>query len=276
MSTVIFDICINNGFFFKMYVDFLASCIFSSENNKICLRVDQNGIKMEYITDKYERNKCHVCAFLNRISFKKYVITRNIEINIEPKQVQKLCRNIKKRDKVVLTFIENEKSNDLILSIYNDNFTRKEERKNIPYSSFYEKNDENSLSKPTNFYSFPFSIGSSEIQNVKKVIGVKKECLTLCINKDKFLSFSGLSQGISHFEILYGNDEYKNNISNINISGSILAMFSKLSQISQNINFYEEIQNENECKIKMLKITSVLDIPSYMGDIEIILCEFDS
>lgn len=271
-----FKVSLTNGYFFKSYVDFLASCVHTSDN-KCWLRVDEDGLKIEYTTDKQDRNRCHVFILLERAHFKNYLITKNVEINIEPKQLQKICRNIKKKDKLVFSFSENDSTAELKLTIYNDQFCGKEEIKEIPFISHYEKKEEVIIEKPTEFYSFPFTITSDDIQNVKKVIGVKKEPVELSLLKDEILIFNGLSQGISPFIIKYPQNYSKvidkDNMTKIVLSGAIVSILSKLAQMTKHIHFYQQNKEDTSYHNNMLKITSKLDVPYYMGKVEIIVFE---
>ena len=285
-----FEVCLTNGYFFKSYIDFLATCVQTPEN-KCWLRVDEDGLKIEYTTDKQERNRCHIFILLERAHFNNYTITKNVEINIEPKQLQKICRNIKKKDKLIFTFYDEtpctkDTSFDqrtifvtpqLKLLIYNEQFCGKEEIKEIPFSSHYEKKEEKIIEKPTDFYKFPFTVSSDAIQNVKKVIGVKKEPVEITILKDEVLIFSGLSQGISPFIIKYPQgcpmtmDTLSDkNVTKLVLSGSVVSILSKLAQMTKNIHFHQHLSNE---KHNLLKITAKLDVPYYMGNVEIIVFE---
>lgn len=267
-----FAIYLDNGFFFKTYIDFLATCV-QSQDNKCWLRVDNSGIKVEYITDKHDKNRCNIYVFLERGCFKSYVITKNFEICIEPKQIQKLCRNIKKKDKLQIKF--DEENTSLKLIIYND-FCGKREEKEIPFSSYYEKHNEEIVEKPQDFYKFPFTVSSDSVQNVKKVVGIKRLSVDLIMLQDKFLIFKGLSQGVSPFVIQYPHDYETelemNNASKITLSGIVISILSKLTQISKHIHFYQNL----DTNLNMLKITAKLDIPYYMGEVEMIVFELGS
>lgn len=269
-----FKVSLTNGYFFKAYIDFLAACV-QTPDHKCWLRVDEYGLKIEYTTDKQDRNRCHVFIVLERAHFNEYIITKNVEINIEPKQLQKICRNIKKKDKLVFTFSEADSSAQLKLIIYNDQFCGKEEIKEIPFTSHYEKKEEEILEKPTDFYTFPFTISSDAIQNVKKVIGVKKEPVELTLFRDEVLIFNGLSQGISPFTIKYPQNYSKEvereKSTKLIISGGVVSILSKLAQMTKHILFYQH--QGKDTLHNMLKITAKLDVPYYMGKVEIILFE---
>lgn len=265
----IFSINIENGHLFRHLVDFITLCVFPV--NKCWLRFDTEGIKMQYITEKQDNVQCFVSMILERENFQLFRIVKPVELQLEPKQIQKLCRNIRKKDHLCLTLSSDGDDIRFLLyisSAYN-NTLDKEEIKEIPLISFFEK-QEQILDKDLGFGGTPFILDTIEIQNLKKAVGVKKELVEIQLNGNRFLKFTTLSHGISPIIIKYGKDQTAT--TTINLSGHVINLLSKLGNLSKNISFYEK-DNEKSDDYNMIKINSIVDIPKYLGKIELYIYE---
>lgn len=264
--TQLFSIKIENGHLFKHLIDFVTLCVFPT--NKCWLRIDTEGLKMQYITEKQDDVQCFISLILERGNFQSFHVVKQIEIQIEPKQIQKLCRNIRKKDHLHLSFVSDTTNIRFLLHIRSSYTVEKEEIKEIPFISFFEK-QEQMLDKDLGFCHVPFTLDTVEIQNLKKAVGVKKEMVELQLNENNFLKFTTLSHGISPITIKYGKEQQCT--SKINLSGHIVNMLSKLGNLSKSVKFYEKEVKSKE--YNMIKISSVIDIPKYLGKIELYVYE---
>jgi hypothetical protein len=262
----LFLVSIENGHLFRHLIDFIALCV--SPVNKCWLRFDMEGIKMQYVTEKQDDVQCFVQLVLERGNFQSFHIVKPVELQIEPKQIQKLCRNIRKKDHLHLSFTPGESVRFLLHIRSSYNSLEKEEVKDIPFISYFEK-QEQLLDKDLGFCQIPFTLDSVEIQNLKKAVGVKKETVEIQLSQNNFLKFSTLSHGISPIIIKYGKEQECT--TKINLSGHIVNMLSKLGNLSKTIKFYEK--QEKSLDYNMLKISSVIDIPKYLVKVELYVYE---
>jgi hypothetical protein len=262
---LIFKIHFDNGQFLKYLVDFIYTCVFPL--NKCWIKINENGLSLDHYSEKVDKIQCSVYLNLYKTNFVSWFSSKNIVINISPKQLQKLCRNIQKKNKVILSFIEKDQITDskFLLTIINSDIN-KEETKGIPFISYYSTNTISSLAKPTNFINIPYSLYSSEIVNLKKSIGTKKELVLLELTPNN-LRFTSLAHGITTLMINYGHQQSTDKPSTIYLSGNIISILSKMEKMSKMIKFFQSIDNDNETDV--LKISSMIDIPYFLGEIEI-------
>ena len=262
-----FCISIDNGHFFKHLIDFITLCVFPK--TKCWIRFDHDGIKLHYSAEKQEGVQCYISMLLERCNFPSFQLAQPIELQIEPKQIQKLCRNVKKKDHLTLSFLNDssDKTRFLLTVRSLDGTTKidKEEIKEIPFSSFFEKPEQIVDQSDINFSLIPFTIDSVEIQNLKKAVGIKKETVEVKLHSDKFLQFSTLSHGIAPMTIKYGTEVSCN--TTIHFSGNIINMLAKLINLSKRIKFYEQVPASSEYSI--VRISSIIDIPQYFGKIDL-------
>jgi hypothetical protein len=263
--TQIFSVVIDNGYFFKHLIDFISLCVFP--RNKCWLRFDHEGVKMQYSTEKQDDTQCYVSLFLERCNFQSFYVSKPVELQIEPKHIQKICRNVKKKDHLHLSF-SNSTGAKFLLSIRSSDINsniEKEEVKEIPFTSFFEKPEQQSMDKDLGFTQIPFTLDTTEIQNLKKAVGVKKEIVEIQLKKNLFLKFSTLSHGISPMTIKYGTEQECS--TKICLSGNIINMLAKLTSLCKRIKFYEK--DEVESDYNMIKIGAIIDIPQYFGKIDL-------
>lgn len=257
--SLFFSITIDNGHFFKHLIDFIVLCVFPK--TKCWLRFDNDGIKMQYSGEKQDDVQYYVCMTLERCNFSFFQVAIPVELQVEPKQIQKICRNIKKKDHIVLLF----NGQKFLLTIKSSDGLEKEEIKEIPFTSFFEKPEQKISQTDLEFSQIPFTIDTIEIQNLKKAVGIKKEIVEVKLKGDKFLQFSTLSHGISPMTIKYGLEQECH--TKLYFSGNLINMLSKLINLSKRIKFYE--QNKPTSEYTIVKISSIIDVPQYLGKIEL-------
>lgn len=264
---LIFKIHFDNGQFLKYLVNFIYACV---SKNQCWLKINEKFISVEY-SEKIDKIQYSIFLNLFKNNFISYYSIKNLVILINPKQLQKLCNNIKKKDKIFLSFIENiqESESKFLLNIFNSDID-KEEIKCIPFLSYYSTNDITEISKPLDFSNSSFSLFSSELANLKKSIGTKKELVLLEIENNDLI-FTSLAHGITTLKVKYKNcnvDKLKNNTPfNIYLSGNIISILSKMEKMCKILKFYKNENNDDE--LNTLKIFSNIDIPYYLGEIDI-------
>lgn len=264
VSDFIFEISFDNGYFFKYLIDFVSVCV--PEQDKLCEFIfNENGIYLTYKSEKTDNIKYFVFLDLERSNFIKYKINKNLKIFLEPKQLQKICRNIKKKDKVVLKFTNQKK---LLLIINTEDIYSMEETKEIIYSRYYEINitDDKELEKPTGSSGNPFSLSSNNIQNLRKAVGVKTEPVLMYL-QDEYLEFITVSHRISPLTIKYGKYDENKPKNKVSLSGSIISILSKLSNLSNKIKFFPN--EDDDSSVGWIKVSANIDIPQYMGNVDI-------
>lgn len=283
----IFEITIDNGYFLKYLIDFLAACA----NSKCWMRFDQEGVKVQDNTEKQDNVKCFTVLNLFRSNFSHFSLKKTVSLQIDPKQIQKLCRNIKKKDRITLLFKELTDTEGLKLhKTYSDYYenqlqtpessqlsliisssdVKKREVKNIPVHSYYEKEEFIPYVTPKNFKQFPYSISSLEIQSLKRAMGggVKKEVVKISLCGEKYMQFDTLAHGISPLHITYGKCPEDEKTTQAKISGNVIIMLSKLSNLCKLLKFYEEDIKDENCDYTLINMSTNIDIPQYMGTIE--------
>ncbi len=267
---MIFELVFTKGYFFKHLMDFISAC---TSTNKCWLRILNTGINLEYAI-KNSQNEVISVVYLDlpRENFQTYTLIKEISILIEPKQIQKLCKNIKKRDSLKLKFFEENNINRLQLIIANviENMDRVE-TKSIIIDSVYDEMSKNitmsklkEYEKPDTFYDPPFILNSSLVQNFKKGVGTKKEDVILHLNTNKYLKFQTHSQDIASMEVEYGKPCEPNTI--ITLVGSLINILNKLTNLTNHIKWYDRVSKIDPL---LIKISAHLDIPNYMGTIDL-------
>uniref|UniRef100_A0A6C0J9X8 Proliferating cell nuclear antigen PCNA N-terminal domain-containing protein n=1 Tax=viral metagenome TaxID=1070528 RepID=A0A6C0J9X8_9ZZZZ len=269
-----FKIKFNNGSFFKNFVDFLSllSTIdkeSNKEGNKYCwLLVNKKGIAASANYNNNAKVKNINSMFkINLLSeqFTDYSVKRTIELNINPKNIQTLCKNINRSDEIILYSF----GSKLSIKVYTHNLKKVETKEIIVEEVNFPLQEDNSFYRE--FCDTSYTIHASEMSNLKKGIGFKSEIVQIKLHQDKLLEFNSTSHGISPLFIAYGNVDEKNK-TDILVMCSHIHLLSKLSNMCTKIRFYESKVLENEDKnIKFIKISASIDKPVYMGNIDIII-----
>jgi hypothetical protein len=260
-----FHVVVDNGHFFKHLIDFITLCVFPK--TRCWLRFDHDGIKITHSAEKQDGVQFYINLLLERCNFSSFQLNSPVELQLEPKQLQKICRNVKKKDQLILSF----KDAKFLLTVRSTEGIGKEEEKEIPFLSFFEKDEATFDQIDIDFSQVPFTLDTVEIQNLKKAVGIKKEVVELKVHGDKFLQFSTLSHGIAPMTIKYGiyerSEATSTNFTQIFLSGNIINMLAKLLNLSRKIKFYEKLTQSQA--YSMLKISSMIDIPQYLGKIDL-------
>ena len=111
-----FEITFANGCFFKHLMDFITACVYPT--NKCWLKFSKDyGIELDHQNVKAQNVNIqyYIHIILDKSNFLEYNIDKDVSIHIEPKQIQKLCKNIKKQDILKLSFSESKQDD---ISVY--------------------------------------------------------------------------------------------------------------------------------------------------------------
>jgi len=261
-----FEIKIENGCFFKSLIDFLSTCV-----DKCWMDIDEDGIKITETCEKPKQNKFAFYIILERNHFNSFILNKPTKFQIDTKSLQKLCRNIKKKDRIIMThtILENSEKQYLILTIIDDGMIGRNEEKIITLSSHYTKIDttKRKVVETVGFCKVPFILPSSGVQNIKKSIGMKCTTVEILTQCPTFIQFKSTSYSIAPLIITYGTLNKDEKLFSINICGSIITVLSKLTQLSKDIQFFQYENNNHIC----MRIVSVIDIPKFIGKIELII-----
>lgn len=201
------------GYFLKVLFDSLAlpfsrvSFLFSKDG--ITLRENNDAGHILYDVS------------LPRKGFSFYKCSENIRFSINLKHVQKMVKNIKKKDSVIL-YIEKKQPDSLKISIKpsgssSNGYDAKRETVRITIvreKEFYTQNDLPEIyidqGYEKNTYGYPMIIPASEFQKLKKATSVGKT-IKICMQKNNFISFdagSGSLMGtITEFGEILDNPE---------------------------------------------------------------------
>lgn len=232
-----------NGFLFKDFVEFVAT----SSNNLSCwLDFTKSGLRVMHESE-CDDEKCpavwYVDAVLYASGFTEYVLDRALRINVDPKKIVKLCRNVKKKDVVELSF----NTDPTVFSMIFRNEC-KVERKVVPHISHFEEHDRGykrsqRLIPEDMFVSDGFAALSTEISNLKKAVGNKKESIGVeFIRADGHtaLVFSAYSQFLSPLRIALKErpTDSPKDVTRVVISGTVLNVISKMTGLAKEINLY--------------------------------------
>lgn len=297
----VFEITMENGEFFKQLIDFITVCV--STNSSCWLKFDNDGIKVEYSTKRQDNVSCFISLKLDRCYFSEYQLQKVVEIMIDAKKLQRLCRNVKKCDMLILLFIDMPNSAPKFLMKSKSIQHNKIEVKDVPIEQYYEKNDKIMLKHPENFKQLPYCLSTTSMSQLKKGIGGKREVVTMTLYEDKLLRFHSLSYGISPTITTFRSEHYKEhseldiidlmaNVSidgsmhtkpilppeytNIVVSGNIIAIMSKLSSFCSHLLFYERDpkyvtadQSSSQHSYTLIKVHCIIDKPQYLGEISL-------
>lgn len=273
---MIFKITFATGCFFRYLMDFITACVIP--DNKCWLKFTTEGITLQVNRDNGNRRtdtvQCAIYLNLERSNFHQYELNTEVSLLIEPKQIQKLCKNVKKKDMLILSFDRDEKFGKLQLIIQTDQRT---EVKSIRIENSFDNIEPQYYERPsvTLFKTVPFILLSSLMQNFKKGIGAKKEDVTVHINGNSTLKFITHSQDIASMSVTYyppGFNPNDNVVDRtpcvIRLNGTIISLLTKLANLTKQLKWYERCDTVTT---PILKITSILDTPNYMGNVEIFI-----
>lgn len=255
----------NGGYFFRDLIDLLNAITPIS----CWLKFSQTSISITTIgEDDINIKWCSNININTMLTFSQYVLSSiqygtnvHFGINIDPKKISKLCRNIKRTDKIQISFVgETNLNGKLVLTIFDD---EKKEEKILPFNtiSISEFDVEEKIEAPENaFASMGFDLKISEILNLKKAIGNKREIIDVYLSNN-YLKFSTMGQFISPITIKFGNGggEDDDDVKKTSFSGKILNILGKLNNLSKIITFKESLdENKN-----WLLISSILNYGTF-------------
>lgn len=258
-----FEIIFPPGFF-KPFMDIVSTgfCIPGSYD---CLfSFNKNGLYIGKDIEKDDIIRIYLSLFIESTKFISYKIKKNITLQLEPKTMHGICRNIRKTDAVIMSY--NGGCLDLIMKNYDEiNHITREEKKSVKVLCFPPKVE---LINDIIFLPSDFNIIPEELENFKRGVNSKDEMIEICIQKYK-IDFNTRSTNnrpihVSLTHKLYNNLEIDKSI--VYITGRTIAILGKLGNLSKVLNFHRHSDNNN-----IIKITSIFDKFDNIGKIELIV-----
>ncbi len=177
------------GYTIKVIIDVLSGAL-----SRATINLGVDGISIR----KMDTNE-HILFDINlpREKFRKYKCKKSMRISLNLKHLQKMVRNVKKKDSMII-FIDRKKPTKLGLSIRPEG-AQKSKRAETVYVAIQIENDpEKSDELPDTYttksgeeksvYGHPMVIGATDFQKIKKMATVGKE-IVVKIQKDSYLSF---------------------------------------------------------------------------------------
>lgn len=257
------------GYVLKVLFDSLAAGL-----SRTSFVVRKDGI---YVRDNNESNSILYDVFLPRERFKPYICRKEIIFSINLKHLQKMVKNIKKKDSVIL-FVERRNPSVLCISIkpsgsvadkYNAKretvtitITIEEENEPVVLPEIYV--DEEGYERDA--YGFPMVISAPEFQKLKKASTIGNQ-VHICMQKNNYISFgadSGSLYGTStEFGEIVDRPEMTDEEDEIEESGSSEDEESGSSEEEDEIDSEddEEIIGWYEATFSMTLFSILLKLP---------------
>lgn len=235
----------DNGFLFKDFIEFVST----AANGQLCwLNFGVDGLRVSHeaeCDDEKCPTKWYVAAELRAAGFADYSLEKALRVNVDPKKIVKLCRNVKKKDVIELTFESDDEPAAFVMTFRND---VKVERKVVPHVAHVVDSPEPaSLTVPEDMFSCDsVRIAAAEISNLKKAVGNKKESISMEFIRGcagAALVFSAYSQFLSPLRITYNSqaipaDGAASERTRVVVSGTVLNVISKMTSLSKEIDLY--------------------------------------
>lgn len=188
------------GYIIKVMTEVLHGCL----TNEAYFQLESSGIK-SICSDN--RNTTLINVDLQMENFDVYQCKKETTIAVNLKHLQKLLKNIKKKDSISL-FITEKISNKLGIRIVPVMVNKKSERAETSYISI-RKVTYPSIAVPEGYY-YPKVIPSTEYQKMCKKMGVVPEkVITITIQENNYVSFLCDGGDIISSEIEFGEKDPK-------------------------------------------------------------------
>ena len=174
----VFHLEATKGYIFKIIIDVLSNsvprCIFVLNKSGILLRQPDSGLTVLFNID------------LPRENFKKFKCLKQKVISFNTKHVQKLLKNVKKKDSVSL-FINKGNLGNLGITIRPEG-AKRTSRFETNYVVYQEEKNYELLELPPGKYKYPVVIDSMDYQKLKRLANNSK-VINVKMQKDNYLSF---------------------------------------------------------------------------------------
>lgn len=178
----------SKGYTIKILVDILSGAL---SRATFCL--GKSGIS---IREADPNQNLLFDAVFPRENFREYRCRQSMYVSLNLKHLQKMIRNVKKKDSVVI-FIDKDRKTHLGLSIRPESASQKSNRSETVFISVQEEKTPEHLDLPevcrTNkgnkkVYSYPVVIPATDFQKIKKMMSVGRE-IVVKMQKSNYLSF---------------------------------------------------------------------------------------
>jgi hypothetical protein len=230
------------------------------------MEITKSSIEFFKIDKSFMENDCKVSIKLDTSHLTSFYLVTPISVTLHVKYFNKLCKTLKKRDKVSL-WIDKESSlhmetKEELLGI------QKTEEKEMPITILYDCKESDTPDIDSYFSTAAFVVSPMLIQGIRKSIGTKSSPVELKINEDKYLEFNSTWSGAGLFKMVLGERTIE--FGTIIISAGVINILSKLSQLCNKLMFHQQKQQES---FNVLKVSGKLDIPFYLGEVCILIRE---
>lgn len=202
----------------------------------------------------------------------RYHCSREIYISVNLKLMQKLLRNVKKKDSITL-FIDKNQPEMLMITVKPEGPKKsaRYETNGIVFQELTDYNEDCGIDKTA--YEKPMVIESADFQKIKKLTNVGK-IIQISIQKNNFLSFKSSSGNVYNSELGFGDLELCPNCAKCDCECEKTPKAkankkSKSKSKSRSKKIYQEEENEEECletKIKKRSPDANFDTHIYRAD----------
>lgn len=262
MSSKVFGFYLESGLLLKNLSDILLLC-----SEKTCtMDVTESTIEFSRIDKSFSENDCKVLIKLDTSHLSSFHLSSPISITLHVKYFNKLCKTLKKKDKVTLWV---DKDSSLHIETREEiSGIQKAEEKEMPVTILNDYRSPEPLDIESYFSNISFTVSPTLIQGIRKSIGTKASPVEVKINGDKYLEFDSTWSGAGPLKTVLG--ERNENYTAIMVSAGVISILSKLSQLCNKLKFY---QQKEESSVKILKVSGKLDTPCYLGEICVLIKE---
>mgnify|MGYP000026221943 CR=1 FL=1 len=228
MEKYIFYAEVDKGNVIKVLIDIL-----SGQLSRTVFMVSEKGIS---ITDSDSKNTICYNANMERENFKKFHCDNPINFSFNLKHVNRLIKNVKKKDHIVL-FTERDHPDSMAIQIFSDSSTagRLETNKVVIQQEIEEGFKE---LPDKDLYHHPIPINSSDFQKIKKQTVFGNKVITIRMIRDKYISFNCSSADVYSSKLEFGADDPEADAYEADFSASLFSNLVKLPGLSPQIQVY--------------------------------------
>ena len=179
----------SKGYIIKVLVDVLSGAL-----SRTIFRINRKGI---FIRESDLKSHILFDVSLYRENFKVFRCSKENIFSLNLKHLQKMIRNIKKKDSIVL-FIDPKRPNKLGVNIRPEGYSNaKPTRNETIYISINIETDIDNVELPEiveingsdkDVYGYPMVVGANDFQKIKKIANVGPE-VSVKMQKNNYISF---------------------------------------------------------------------------------------
>ena len=239
------------GYILKVLIDALAQPL-----PRTYMSLDKEGIS---ICQPESGETTLFDISIPREDFRKYKCKAPKTISFNTKHMQKLLRNVKKKDSITL-FIDNKNVGKIGITIRPES-SRKTIRFETNYIVYQEEPDYTPCDLPDGGYKDPVVIDSSDFQKIKRLTTVGK-IINVVMQDDNYLSFKCGTSDVYSSELGFGElkddddcsddeDSSGNTIYESQFYSSVLNLLVKLPGLGTQMQIYRPLIDHYPLRIKV-------------------------